>query len=116
MVETITGIRKSTLTKYFRENGIGQLCYNPATKRLGLMFSIAEVDTMLTLFKRHTAPQARRQAQLNRAALLWWEFTQRIIRRIDTTEEIIAELRQRIWALEHPPDKLQQGYGKTEGE
>jgi hypothetical protein len=104
MVETITGIKRSTITLYYRKHNIGCLDYNKATKRLGLMYSIADVENMLTLFKNHTATQGRRQAQLNKAALLWWEFTQRIIRRIDTTEETISKLQARIWALEHPAE------------
>jgi hypothetical protein len=111
-VETITGMKRSTITLYYRKYHIGEIVYKRDKKRLGLMFSTAEVERMLSLFKSHTSHVSRKQAQLGRSKTLWYEFLQRIIYRIDQAETDLQDIRKRIWALEHPPDK---GYSEPSG-
>jgi hypothetical protein len=114
-VQAMTGLKRSTIILYHKRYGIGQIVYNHATKRLGLMFSLSDIDNMLTIFKRNTAPESRREAQMRRSTMLFWEFTQRLIRRLDQLEEWRLEMDKKIWALQHPPETRELEDRKNEG-
>ena len=107
-VEILTKLSKSVITKYHREKGFGEYLYNRKKGLNCLHFSVDEVNMMIRLFKHNTSRLSKRYQQLERSKLLWYEFLNRIIWRIDAMEEWRGQMLDRMNKIERRIDDLEE--------